>query len=217
MNNLHVDVSIVLPYRDRREHLSAWMQAVRPRLLPPVEIVVVEQSCHRKFNRGQLLNVGFNIARGKRIIFHDCDLVPDDTMLLQYVGPWDSVTHFGCQFRRYNNTDRYFGGVVGFPRHLFPGFSNKFYGWGGEDDSLLYRCGTMPVMRPVVGKYMDLENLPTVQDKLNQLTRDTKCMDKWETRAADDPASDNHTTTTAIYEARHDNNYNCKWVYCIMT
>jgi len=36
----------------------------------------------------------------------------------------------------------FFGGVNSFrPDHfqLINGFSNRFYGWGGEDDDLLYR------------------------------------------------------------------------------
>jgi len=37
----------------------------------------------------------------------------------------------------------FFGGVNSFRAEHFElinGFSNKFYGWGGEDDDLLHRC-----------------------------------------------------------------------------
>lgn len=45
-------------------------------------IIVVEQSDDgRKFNRGQLLNIGFNLAKGcgcDYVIFHDVDLLCND-------------------------------------------------------------------------------------------------------------------------------------------
>ena len=39
--------------------------------------------------------------------------------------------------------DEYFGGVTMFPINLFEkidGYSNKYWGWGYEDDDLRFRC-----------------------------------------------------------------------------
>ena len=216
MNTQGVDVSIVLPFRDRHEHLQTWMRAVRQKFPPTTEVIVVEQSRHRAFNRGLLLNVGFNESKGGRVIFHDCDLVPDDDLLCAYFGDWHGVTHFGCRFGRYNNSESYFGGVVGFPRALFPGFSNRYFGWGGEDDSLYSRCSHMPIFRPEHGSYTDLEGLQTPRDKLQTLAPEDKCMNKWELRSSDNPNQDNHTVVQTVSERRYDFAMNCKWVQCIV-
>ena len=193
------------------------MRAVRPKLPATAELLVVEQSDHRSFNRGLLLNVGFNASKGTRVIMHDCDLLPDDEMLQSYLSPeWQVVTHFGCRFNRYNNSPSYFGGVVGFPRHLFPGFSNLYFGWGGEDDSLFQRCKHAPIYRPTRGNYMDLEDMPTPRDKLKTLRTQDKCMNKWELMHTDNPQTDNHTHSNCLCELTYDFGMDCKWLYCIV-
>ena len=205
------DVSVVIPFRNRYDHLRILLRNVRDFLPEDTEYVVVEQGPSRKFNRGLLLNVGFNATDRERVIFHDVDLVPDEALASQYSAPWPRpVVHFGCRFQRYNNTSSYFGGVVGFHRHAFPGFSNRYFGWGGEDDSLRRRC-RHPVARPTTGAYTDLEFLPTVRNKLDRLDATTKCTDKWEVRDSECYASDNHTTThVECIETQHD--ATCRWL-----
>tara|TARA_B100000900_G_scaffold411810_1_gene432262 strand:+ start:103 stop:717 length:615 start_codon:yes stop_codon:yes gene_type:complete len=200
--------------------MQAWMETTRDMLPPSAEVIVVEQTDAHKFNRGLLLNVGFNKSLGSRVIFHDCDLVPDIEMLGMYVAPWISpIVHFGARFTRYNNGKSYFGGVTGFQRRLFPGFSNKYFGWGGEDDCLYRRVHAQQsadIWRPAAGAFTDLEFLPTVRDKLNRLTPKTKCMDKWELRASDSPLTDNHTTipdTVDVGDAMYNEQYRCWWVH----
>ena len=73
------DVSIVVPYRDRPEHLKVWLKHVRDRLPASVEIIVVKQTDKFRFNRGCLLNIGFRYCLSDRIIFHDVDLIPFDS------------------------------------------------------------------------------------------------------------------------------------------
>ncbi len=54
--------SIVIPYRNRKEHLDYFIKHTVPlieNLLLKTKVVVVEQCEGKLFNRGKLLNVGF--------------------------------------------------------------------------------------------------------------------------------------------------------------
>jgi predicted glycosyltransferase involved in capsule biosynthesis len=133
--------TFIIPYRNRKEHL----QRLAPHLLPIGEVVVIEQADNRPFNRGKLLNIGFAIARETMdyCIFHDVDMIPIDPACYRY-NP-DAVTHLaGCctQFGMKMPYPEYLGGVTMFnPIHFedINGFSNDFWGWGGEDDDLRNR------------------------------------------------------------------------------
>ena len=193
---MNKDVCFIIPHRNRQQHLQLLLQE-----LPSDSICVVHQTDTLKFNRGALLNLGFLHTDAQAVVFHDCDLVPDAAMLQHYMQPWPTpVVHFGCRFSRYNNTKAYFGGVTGFQRDAFPGFSNRYWGWGGEDDSLLKRCKGMRIHRPETGSYTDLEFLPTARSKLDRLGPHNKCMDKWEVRDSEVfNDSDNHNTLAQVH------------------
>ncbi len=79
-------VAIVVPYRDREEHLRSFLQHLHPVLMRQgieYQIFLVEQAGSEPFNRGTLSNVGF-LEAGKLfadfgcIIVHDIDLLPED-------------------------------------------------------------------------------------------------------------------------------------------
>ena len=182
---------IVIPYRNRRPHLDCLLTR-----LANFTVVVVEQCDTLPFNRGALLNLGYVKAREEgatRIILHDCDLVPDDTLLQMYREPWPlPIAHFGARFRRYNNRKSYFGGVHGFCAGDFPGYPNHFWGWGGEDDALRCRVDMRRTTYARHGEYLDLEGYPTARHKLRNLPRHERCQDKHERLRADDAARDNH-------------------------
>lgn len=205
---------IIIPFRDRYKHLVHWMCSVRHRLPRRTVVIVVEQRDQNKFNRGALLNAGFIRAEqlgATRVIFHDVDLVPDNDLIDMYVRKWPTpVVHFGCRFNRYNNTNSYFGGVVGFDTFYFPGFSNLFYGWGGEDDSLYRRTEKRLITRPQQGTYHDMEGYCTPQQKLKSMSAKHKCANKRELIASDDVRNDNHRTLRCIM--RYDRKYDCEWL-----
>ena len=53
---------ILIPYRNREEHLKYFIKNTIPylkRYLNPFKIIIIEQNNDRLFNRGKLLNVGF--------------------------------------------------------------------------------------------------------------------------------------------------------------
>lgn len=183
--------TVVIPYRNRQDHLRCAL--ARFKHMP---VVVVEQEDDLPFNRGSLLNAGYAKARedgAHRVILHDVDLIPDDTLLRMYTEEWPlPVVHFGARFTRYNNTRSYFGGVHGFCGGHFPGYPNAYFGWGGEDDALRRRVKSSDVTYPRHGCYLDLEGFVTARDKLNALSPADKCPNKWELARSDDAARDNH-------------------------
>ena len=81
----------------------------------------------------QLLNIGFDLALNDGcnvFIFHDVDLIPSKDLLPQYTGvPTAGPCHIASVWSRYNNNDKYFGGIVSFTRSQFErinGFLNNF-------------------------------------------------------------------------------------------
>ncbi|KAI4502895.1 hypothetical protein M0802_001939 [Mischocyttarus mexicanus] len=78
-------VAIIIPFRDRPQHLQTLLFNVHPILLRQqidYQIFVVEQEGTGSFNRAMLMNVGYVEALKERtfdcFIFHDVDLLPED-------------------------------------------------------------------------------------------------------------------------------------------
>jgi hypothetical protein len=109
------------------------------------QIFVIEQGDDKSFNRGKLLNVGYEIASKNGcdyFVFHDVDMLPEDVDYSYSDKPLHLATHL--QEHDYETTYfDYFGGVTLFNREDFEainGYSNEYWGWGFEDDDLLVRC-----------------------------------------------------------------------------
>ena len=86
-----LEIAIIAPYRDmhkkqnRKQQLDKFIPAISEfmesvKRNSTYRIYIIEQSNdERKFNRGKLLNIGFQIASAegcKALIFHDVDLLP---------------------------------------------------------------------------------------------------------------------------------------------
>lgn len=138
-------VAIIVPYRDASKERTRQQQLNRfvPEMCKYLEdagadfeIFIIEQSNDgRKFNRGKLLNIGFDIACKHNcsiLIFHDVDLLPSKELQPFYLQlPTDKPIHIARVWDRYNSNKSYFGGVVSFSRELFErvnGFPNTFWG-----------------------------------------------------------------------------------------
>ena len=150
----------------------------------------MEQSCDgMKFNRGKLLNCGFDLAKDNYdlMIFHDVDLLPSLELKEWYVklpGTKESG-HIAKVWDRYTQNPKYYGGIVTFSTGTFQnlnGYPNTFWGWGGEDDELYKRvikCG-IKIVHPKEGSIIDLEDM-NLKEKLTILKKSNwKCMVKWE-------------------------------------
>lgn len=143
-------LGIVVPYRDRYVHLQIFKNHVKEFLESKnfnYELIVIEQDDAKNFNRGKLLNIGFTYAKKLKcdyVVFHDVDMIPVEVDY-SYA---DFPIHLATNFISDDNTDRiifddYFGGVTLFPTSDFEkinGYSNEYWGWGFEDDDLLFRC-----------------------------------------------------------------------------
>lgn len=196
-------VAIIVPYRDlhpeqkRASHLNKFIERMTPFMQKAgveFHIYIIEQSDDgRKFNRGKLLNIGFDRAMQEQyntFIFHDVDLIPSDDLLPWYSKIPRNPIHIARRwFGRYANNDSYFGGIVSVNKEQFElmnGYPNSFWGWGGEDDELFKRIQKvgLQIEYPDRGSIVDLEEM-NLDQKLAHLKEhsDWKCMVKREVLA----------------------------------
>ena len=97
-----------------------------------------------------LFNVGYSetvkLFDWDCLVFHDVDLLPEDDRNL-YTCP-DQPRHMSVAVDKFNYQLPYkglFGGVSAISVQHFTlvnGFSNQYWGWGGEDDDMAKRLGS---------------------------------------------------------------------------
>jgi len=139
-------LGIIVPYRDRPQQLKRFTSHMETYLKDiDYEILIIEQLDDKPFNRGKLLNVGYEYGCNMGcdyFVFHDIDMLPEDVDYSYSDKPLHLATHL--QEHDYETTFfDYFGGVTMFTKEDFKtinGFSNEYWGWGFEDDDLLIRC-----------------------------------------------------------------------------
>lgn len=148
-------VAIIVPYRDRLKNLKIFAYYMHEFLVQQARVnyvlFVVEPTTDNNltFNRALLLNIGFreaSLAAGTGtkfdcFIFHDVDMLPENVERNEYVCDLDYPKQFATSISIYAYSEmdyfkkRYMGGVTGFTLQQFEkinGYSNSFYGWGGE-------------------------------------------------------------------------------------
>jgi len=143
-------LGVVVPYRNRPNQLKVFLEYIKDYLDDRSikhEVIIVEQTEKNNFNRGKLLNIGFLKAEElgcDYVVFHDIDMLPVDADYSYTKKPTHLITDLDLP-EGVSRTlfDEYFGGVTLFPVNVFKqinGYSNKYFGWGFEDDDLLLRC-----------------------------------------------------------------------------
>ncbi|CAB4058828.1 Beta-1,4-N-acetylgalactosaminyltransferase bre-4,Beta-1,4-galactosyltransferase 3 [Lepeophtheirus salmonis] len=120
-------VAIIVPYRDRKEHLTIFLYNIHHLLLKQqldYAIFIVEQSGNGPFNRAML----FNVEDDRNL--YSCPLHPRHMSVainvFMYRLPYSDI----------------FGGVSAMSVRHFKevnGFSNSYWGWGAEDDDMFNR------------------------------------------------------------------------------
>tara|TARA_B100000927_G_scaffold220651_1_gene180590 strand:- start:92 stop:793 length:702 start_codon:yes stop_codon:yes gene_type:complete len=137
------DTIILVPYRDRLEHMKYFVENYCPLLkknVPNSKVVFIEQDfSNNYFNRGMLLNIGFDLYKDKTkfYITHDVDIILNETIIQELfnINNYDVVKIFTAGKLS-------FGGIVKFSHDdifYVNGFPNYIWGWGIEDRVLYYR------------------------------------------------------------------------------
>jgi len=161
------ELIVIVPFRNREENLKQFIPCMRNVLKNfKHRIVVIEQSPEGLFNRAKLLNAGFSLYHDTNayFCFHDVDMLPESASC-DYSYPV-IPTHLAayCSQFEYQFTPHYFGGVLLVNKEDFwkvNGFSNRYWGWGAEDDDLRKRFSqtwTIPLARRM-GRYNSIERL----------------------------------------------------------
>ena len=134
---------IILPVRDREEDIKDYLENMIPIFNYQnidYKIFIIEQSEKKKFNKGKINNIGFIEAikdneNYKRFLFNDIDNYPLKINIIDYNTNIKGIHHlFG--------NPKWLGGFFMTDKKTFEkinGYSNNFWGWGGEDKDLQYR------------------------------------------------------------------------------
>ena len=170
-----------MPYRNRSSQLGIFLRNLHPLLRKQqlhYTIFVVNQTDSNTFNRAMLMNVGFQeallSANWSCAVFHDVDLLPEDDRNL-YTCP-EQPRHLSVAVDKFKYRLPYraiFGGATVVSVDQFRklnGYSNMFWGWGGEDDDMSKRIqfhGLKITRYPAnIGRYTMIKH---EQEKTNNL------------------------------------------------
>lgn len=143
---------IIVPYRNRKEHLDILIRDAVPeyeKYLQPFKVVIVEQNEGKLFNRALMLNIGFNEYRDKSEYYftHDIDIIPKEDCVKNIYTKEPLIknnTIMGILTSDCNTL----GGIIKFDSETFikaNGFPNNMWGWGVEDKALQNRTEFMSI------------------------------------------------------------------------
>ncbi|RVE48908.1 hypothetical protein evm_006478 [Chilo suppressalis] len=142
-------VAILVTYRNRQNQLDIFLPYMHNFLRKQkihYKIFLIEQQDNKSWNKGLLYNIGARYAMAERfpcLILHDVDLLPLDSANLYACAK--QPRHMSAsidKFRYVLPYDYISGGVLAVTADqykLVNGFSNRYEGWGGEDDDFSAR------------------------------------------------------------------------------
>lgn len=169
---------IVIPYRDRKEHLDYFLEHSLPLLqenLSNMRLVIIEQANEKLFNRGKLLNIGFSLYKDQTNYFitHDVDINPLPAIIKEYNDEISKDIVKGI----YTSACNTLGGIIKIKSetiHRCNGFPNDFWGWGVEDKALQNRCDFFGVLKKttVTNADPERENYFTVFNNIDDRKKD---------------------------------------------
>lgn len=176
-------LAVIVPFRDRFDELLLFAPYMRKFLNAQGvrhDLMVVNQVDRLRFNRGSLINVGFLITERDcdYIVMHDVDLLPLNPAL-SYAYPEDGgPAHLAAPdlHPRYHYPT-FVGGILLMSNEKFRrlnGLSNKYWGWGLEDDEFYARMrdARLNISRPRGLKTGTRDTFRHVHDKRHR-PRDT--------------------------------------------
>ncbi|XP_046561913.1 beta-1,4-galactosyltransferase 3-like [Haliotis rubra] len=146
-------LAVVIPYRDRKQHLGILLNNLIPFLKKQqadFTIFVAEQAPGGTFNRGLMINAGVAAALKADnftcLVIHDVDLIPETSD--NYYRCRKNPLHLSTANAKFDYKlpyQWYVGGNVAITPSQYKrinGFSNLYFGWGGEDDDFGQRMAT---------------------------------------------------------------------------
>jgi hypothetical protein len=140
-------LTVIIPFRDRDEHLRQLIPALTVALDQQrlaYKIVIVEQQPGELFNRGRLLNIGMHhtAEASDYYCLHDVDAVPINAEYRCPSQPLRLIHKFLNSSSERCLPNHYFSGAVSICKEqafAANGFSNEYWGWGKEDDDFYFR------------------------------------------------------------------------------
>lgn len=151
-------LAILVPFRDRFDELLQFAPHMTDFLAAqqiPHRIFILNQVDRYRFNRASLINVGFLYTKADYdyIAMHDVDLLPLNNNL-HYDYPKDGPFHIAApEIHPKYHYKTFVGGILLVKREHFEmmnGMSNRYWGWGLEDDEFYVRIKNahLSVKRP---------------------------------------------------------------------
>ncbi|CAG9856201.1 unnamed protein product [Phyllotreta striolata] len=150
-------LAVLVPYRERFEELLEfvpYMHRFLNRQMLSFDIIVLNQIDRYRFNRASLLNAGFTEIKSNYdyIAMHDVDLLPLNPNL-SYEYPVQPVHIAAPSLHPRYHYEKFIGGILLINNKHFElvnGLSNRYWGWGLEDDEFYVRLkdARLNVTRP---------------------------------------------------------------------
>ncbi|XP_028668734.1 beta-1,4-galactosyltransferase 7 isoform X1 [Erpetoichthys calabaricus] len=140
-------IAVLVPFRERFEELLVFVPYMHSFLNKKKirhKIVIINQVDHYRFNRASLINVGFMESGNDTdyIAMHDVDLLPQNEAL-DYGFPDRGPFHVASpELHPLYHYKTYVGGILLLTKQHYEmcnGMSNRFWGWGREDDEFYRR------------------------------------------------------------------------------
>uniref|UniRef100_A0A2P2HZS0 Beta-1,4-N-acetylgalactosaminyltransferase n=1 Tax=Hirondellea gigas TaxID=1518452 RepID=A0A2P2HZS0_9CRUS len=175
-------VTVIVGQRNRTEQLQHFLLHMHPFLARQqlqYRIIVVDQDNNEPYNRGKILNIGYMESlqvsppgpEQQCVVLHDVDLLPlNDLNLYACTNMPRHMTVAVDTFRFQLPYSEIAGGAVALLAAQFEainGFSNRYSGWGGEDDDFNNRINNqglhMVRLDPRVSQYAMLRHKPAVE------------------------------------------------------
>jgi hypothetical protein len=177
------DYIIIIPYRNRKLHLEEFIYRIVPifeKVLKSFKVVIVEQVEGKLFNRGALLNIGYQEYKlqGGWFFNHDVDVYPNEACVekyyLNHINQDDFVPGFWGIITPPCDT---LGTVIKFPGKEFAkcnGYPNNFWGWGVEDKALQNRVelANIPICKVFYHDSPELKQWFEVKNDIDDRVKD---------------------------------------------
>lgn len=146
--------TIVVPYRDREDHLNKFLTHMRNHV-PDIHICVVKQCNELRFNRGRLLNIGALECPSAFYIMHDVDMLPIDCKYEPSMHA--EIIQFASSKIQLQD---YLGGVTMFSHPVFwksGGYHNNYF-HRAEDNEMMFNLKRLRI--PVLNEFYKFTQLP---------------------------------------------------------